>query len=206
MTSTDFSATPRITQTVLEHYNKHYDNDLYRAFRDALAANLPGGTAHPDHVVLMNWLTDAAFDRSGAEGYQAAFAQLGAALMRFGDSELFILAEQHLAQFSPTPTETLLIAGLTHTANVLHAQAAQALPVASDCHTWRGRAAFWWLNAIAALSQAASALLTEQDTSYIQEKLGHSLRYLRNGVSEWAMINVSLTQPLLKWLLRFPIE
>ncbi len=90
-----------IPQSVLDHYHSHYSNDAYRAFSDALADHLPGGTAHPDHVAVMNMLTDAAFERAGAEVYRGAAVQLGMALVQLNALELCVLAEQHLRRFNP---------------------------------------------------------------------------------------------------------
>jgi hypothetical protein len=206
MTSPKNTTTPQISQTVLTYYNAHYNNELYRAFRETLANHLPGGLNHPDHVHIMNLLTDVAFDRSGANGYQDSFAELGAALITFKDSSLFALAEQHLDRFEPAPDKSLLVAGLAHTANAIRAQAEAAVCLSSDYHDWRGRTAFWWLNAVAALSQAIYALLTGQHSTYIQEKLGSSLRFIRNGASESTIAGTVLNHPLVKWLVRFPLE
>src|SRR5205085_5476554 len=119
------------------------------------AASLPGGVAHPDHITIMNLLIDAAFERSHAEVYRGAAMQLGAALMTYANPELFALAEQHLRQFDPTADETVLTAGLLHTLETLRILAESAVRAASDHHGWRGRVAFWWLSAIAAIAQAA---------------------------------------------------
>src|SRR5579859_2654491 len=85
-----------IPQAILDHYHAHYNNTTYRTFSEALAASLPGGAEHPDHVAVMNLLIDSAFERSNAEVYRGASVRLGAALMTCANPELFALAEQHL--------------------------------------------------------------------------------------------------------------
>jgi hypothetical protein len=195
-----------IPQPVLDHYNTHYNNTTYRAFSDALAANLPGGAAHPDHIAVMNLLIDAAFERSGAALYQSAAMQLGAALMTYDNPELFALAEQHLRQFNVTADETVLTAGLLHTLEKLRMLAEAAVRAASEHHGWRGRVAFWWLSAIAAIAQAAHAVLSESHSSYVQEKLTTAILYLRNGLSEGAAAGLVMAHPVMNWFARFSIR
>jgi hypothetical protein len=198
--------TLNIPQSILNHYNAHYNNTTYRAFGEALAASLPGGQSHPDHVAIMNMLIDAAFERSGAVFYDGAALQLGAALVRYANAELFALAERHLRQFNPAADETVLTAGLLHSLETLCRLAETAVRAASDHHGWRGRAAFWWLSAIAALVQAAQAVLREDHTSYVQEKLTTAILGLRNGVSETAAAGLVMAHPVLNWFARFAIR
>jgi hypothetical protein len=195
-----------IPQFVLDHYNAHYTNTSYRAFSEALAACLPGGTAHPDHVAIMNMLIDAAFERSGAELYSGAAMQLGAALMIYANPELFALAEQHLRQFNDSADETVLTAGLLHTLEALRVLAESGIRAASDHHGWRGRVAFWWLSAIASTAQAAHAVLSESHSSYVQEKLTTAVLHVRNGVSEGATAGLIMSHPVMNWFSRFSIR
>ncbi len=193
-----------IPQAVLEHYHSHYNNVTYRAFADALAASLPGGTAHPDHVAVMNLLIDTAFERSGAALYEGAAMQLGAALMPYANPELFALAEQHLHQFNMAADETVLTAGLLHTLDTIRTLADAAVRAASE--GWRGRVAFWWLSAIAAIAQAAHAVLSEAHSSYVQEKLTTAILYLRNGLSEGTAAGLIMAHPVMNWFVRFSIR
>jgi len=101
MNSPQFPAdTLNVPQAILDHYHAHYNNTTYRAFSEALAASLPGGTSHPDHVAIMNRLIDTAFERSNAEVYRGSSMRLGAVLMTYANPELFALAEQHLRPFN----------------------------------------------------------------------------------------------------------
>jgi hypothetical protein len=195
-----------IPQPILDHYNTHYNNTTYRAFADALAASLPGGAAHPDHVAVMNLLIDAAFERSGAALYQGAAMQLGAALIPYANPELFTLAEQHLHPFNMVADEAVLTAGLLHTLESLRTLADAAVRAASEHHGWRGRVAFWWLSAIAAIAQAAHAVLSEAHNSYVQEKLTTAILYLRNGLSEGAAAGLVMSHPVMNWFARFSIR
>ncbi|SRR5581483_8406490 len=194
-----------VPQNVLDHYNGHYNNDSYRAFREALAAGLPGGEAHPDHTALMNMLIDSAFERSGAELYRGASVRLGAALVKYQNLELFALAEQHLRHFDSNADETVLTAGLLHMLETLHILAESGARAASDHHGWRGRVVFWWLSAIAHIAQAAHAVLSESHNSYVQEKLAAGARYLRDGVSEGAVGGLVMAYPIMNWFTRFPL-
>ena len=65
---------------------------------------------------------------------------------------------------------------------------------------------FWWLGAIAQLAQAAHAILSQTQRSYVQEKLATAIRHLRNGVSESAAVGYVLADPLMNWLSRFPLD
>lgn len=118
--------------------------------------------------------------------------------------ELFALTEQHLHQFNQAADETVLTAGLLHTLETLRILAQFAARVASDHHGWRGRVAFWWLSAIAAIAQAAYALLSENHSSYVQEKLTTAVRCLRDGVSEGAAAGLVMAHPVMTWFIRFP--
>ena len=198
--------TLNIPQPILDHYNAHYSNTTYRAFSDALAAHLPGGQSHLDHVAVMNMLINAAFERSGAVFYDGAALQLGAALVPYANAELFALAEQHLRQFNPIADEAVLTAGLLHTLETLRDLAETAARAASDHHGWQGRAAFWWLSAIAALAQAAHAVLSDDHGSYIQEKLITAILNVRNGVSESAAAGLVMAHPVMNWFARFSIR
>ncbi|MEP7288615.1 MAG: hypothetical protein ABI947_22915 [Chloroflexota bacterium] len=195
-----------IPQAILDHYHAHYNNTTYRAFSDALAASLPRGTSHPDHVAVMNLLIDAAFERSGAEVYSGASVQLGTALMTYANPELFTLAEQHLRQFNQAADETVLTAGLLHTLETLRALAESAVRAASDHHGWRGRVAFWWLSAIAQIAQATYAVLSESHSSYVQEKLTTAIRDLHDGLSEGAVAGLVMAHPVMQWFTRFPLR
>src|SRR5258708_1828875 len=195
-----------IPQAILDHYHAHYNNTTYRTFSDALAANLPGSEAHPDHVAVMNLLIDAAFERGHAEVYRGASVRLGAALMTYANPELFALAEQHLRQFTQTADETVLTAGLLHSLETLRTLAESAVRAASDHHGWRGRMAFWWLSAIAAIAQAAHAVLSKSHNSYVQEELLAAVLYLRNGLSEGAVAGLVMAHPVMNWFARFSIR
>lgn len=195
-----------IPQAILDHYHAHYNNTTYRTFSEALAASLPGGAAHPDHIAIMNLLIDAAFERSHAEVYRGASVRLGTALMPYANPELFALAEQHLRQFNQTADETVLTVGLLHTLETLRTVAESAVRAASDHHGWQGRVTFWWLSAIASIAQAAHAVLSESHSSYVQEKLTTALLYLRNGVSEGAAAGFVMAHPVMKWFARFSLR
>lgn len=195
-----------IPQAVLDHYNAHYSNTTYRTFSEALATSLPGGTAHPDHVAVMNLLIDTAFERSGAERYRGAAMQLGAALIPYTNPELFALAEQHLRLFNLTADETVLTAGLLHSLETIRTLAESTVRAASDHHGWRGRVAFWWLSAIASIAQAAHAVLSESHSSYVQEKLTTAVLHLRNGLSEGAAAGLVMAHPVMNWFSRFSIR
>jgi hypothetical protein len=207
MTWSQFSTDSlNVPQPILDHYNAHHDNMTYRAFTDALAACLNKGTADPIYSQIANLLIDAAFERSGAEIYRGAAVQLGALLMDYQNPELFALAEQHLRRFNQAADEILLTAGLLHTLEVLRALAESAVRAASDHHGWRGRMAFWWLNAIAAIAQAAYAVLEGSHSSYVQEKLTAAARSLRDGVSEGAAAGFVMAYPVMTWFTHFPLR
>ncbi len=195
-----------IPQAILDHYTAHYRNATYRAFGDALADGLPHGQADPAYGDVMNLLIDAAFERSGAELYRGSCEQLGMALVSFQRPELFALAEQHLRKFNSLADETVLTAGLLYTVETLRILAESGVRAAGDHHGWQGRAVFWWLGAIAQLAQAAHAILSQTQRSYVQEKLVTAIRHLRNGVSESAAVGYILADQLMNWLSRFPLD
>ena len=132
--------------------------------------------------------------------------QLGTALMTYANPELFALAEQHLRQFNDTSDESVLTAGLLHTLEALRVLAESGIRAASDHHGWRGRVAFWWLSAIAAIAQAAHAVLSESHSRYVQEKLTTAVLYLRNGLSEGAVAGLVMAHPVMNWFARFSIR
>ncbi len=193
-----------IPQSILDHYHAHYSNDTYHAFSNALADHLPGGTAHPDHVAVMNMLTDAAFERAGTEVYRGAAVQLGAALVQLNSLELCVLAEQHLRRFNPDHDESVLTTGLLHSLDTLRESAEAAVRAASDHHGWRGRVAFWWLSAVTYLLQATHAVLSESHSSYVQEKLSAAARCQRDGLSEGAAAGFVIAYQIMNWFVHFP--
>jgi len=207
MQSSHFSLDSRsISQPVLNHYTAHLNNSTYRVFSDALAARLENGHTHPDHVMVMNLLIDAALERSGATFYHGAAMRLGATLAAYADSELFALAEAHLSQFNKDAHEILLTAGLCQAMEDLRKAAETAARIASDHHGWQVRAAFWWLSAIAALAQAGYALLSASHNDYIQEKLTASILHLRNGIQEIDHSGRRFAHPVIRWFAHFRVR
>lgn len=176
-----------IPKTILDGYNKRYNNATYRAFSVALEQALPDSMSDERHNALMNLLIDASFERLGASLYDGACLKLGAALAQLNAPDLYVLAEQHLRNFNPESDETVLITGLLHWLETLRYTADQAASAASAQNHWRGRVVFWWLAAIALLAQAAQAVLREAENDYVEEKLTRALRNMRNGLSEAAI-------------------
>ena len=178
-------AKPTVPQHVYEWYNGHYCNTSYRAFRDALTESAHYGqlptTQTNDEFIgdTMNLLIDASFERSGAERYQGAEAQLTQQIAHL-DSRLTTLARIHLMNFNGSPQEEVEQALLD--ARLL---AETAVQKASDIHSWRGRVAYAWASAAMVLLHAAFAVLIENvNDIYTLEKVDRALDHLRNGLVE----------------------
>jgi hypothetical protein len=194
---------------VLDHYNSHYNNGTYRAFRTALEslskANPTYGGEAFEHR-LTNLLIDASFERSQAARYQGAERSLMQSIRPLSP-DLVTLALQHLANFGEvpaTPAETRDDQVLDQITAAQHLAEA-ATRDAADLQSWQGRMAFAWTSAAAYLLQATAAILVDTHyDSYPLEKLDRFLIYFRNGVSEARSARFSLSTAFLNWIMQCP--
>jgi hypothetical protein len=197
-----------IPQSVLDQYNRQFNNRTYRAFSDRLKRLTAGDTDcnEPFIDTALNLLIDASLGRAGASFYQEAEHSLLAHL-RPANTDLVPLALTHLANFGPPP-HPLPVAPEEHVqAQLTAAQgyAEDAARAASDLPAWRGRVAFMWASAAAYILQAASAILVESHyDSYPLEKLDRGLAHFRNGASEAHSCGFRLSAPFVDWVKACP--
>ena len=192
-----------VPQRVYDWYNAHYNNVTYRAFRDALVESShygPLSETKTDEQFIdtaMNLLIDASFERSGAECYRGAEAELIAHINPL-DSRLATLSRLHLSHFGGAPpeeAEQMLI-----NARQLAETAAQK---ASDIRSWRGRVAYSWATAAMFLLHAAAIVINEDHAaSYTLEKLDRALDHLQIGVLEAQQreSDFTLTDTFIAWI------
>src|SRR5579859_489393 len=188
-----------LPQAILDAYTAAYNNVSYRRFGDALAAYLPWESQAYIHIA--NLIIDSSYERLGAAFYRGACNRLAESLLPLGDDNLLVLAEDHLRAFTVDEGEvdSLLTLKLLRELDQLRTQAQNALILAGDHHRWRGRVAFYWLNAITQLLTATIGILQADTTSFVKEKFLCALRALGNGVSEGAENGLHLAYQLRAW-------
>lgn len=88
---------PAVPPEASAWYYSHWNGETYRAFRRLLE----DCTAEAAIPLLMNMLTDAALERSGAQFYAGMTVYLYDQLARYtgGDVRLFVAAEEFLRRF-----------------------------------------------------------------------------------------------------------
>ena len=181
-----------------DHYNTHYDNRTYRAFRQALEYSAQYGQlsdtqTNEDFInTAMNLLIDASFERCGIAGYNDSEVRL----MQFIgslDSRVATCARVHLTNFSdPSPKPNM------HTLTTASQNAETATAALSDTQIWRARTALEWTNAAVHLLHAASAMMTQHDRDAL-ENVDQSLRCLFIGMTE-AWEDMTISRSFMAWL------
>jgi hypothetical protein len=195
-----------LPESVLAHYNAHYCNDSYTAFRnrlsDMLAARDFNGREGYEYTV-MNLLIEASFERSSAALYDGAEENLYK-MLRLLSERLIPLAQAHLAHFGSPPNVEGRDTGtdwLLWQLGRAQECAEDAVKEASDVRSWRGRVAYAWANAAAFLLHAASAILIESnDDSYALEKLHRAVQQIGYAVEDGNAHGLHIGSTFLKWI------
>jgi len=188
-----------IPQTVLNQYHRCYNNDTYRAFTHQLRSSFP--TTHSAFAdALANLCIDAALERCGAAFYRGHERSL-MQLISHNDA-LFALAQIHLANFTiPESAAADPLAEVQQALTQTQTLTETAVRHVSTVHSWRGRAAYGWVNAAAYLLHAAQIILIDgHSDSYLLEKLDRSLDHLRNGVIEARQHHVGISVRFMTWI------
>ncbi|MCC7447114.1 MAG: hypothetical protein IT324_06845 [Anaerolineae bacterium] len=189
-----------IPQTVLNQYHRCYDNRTYRAFTHQLRSSFPvTHSAFAD--ALANLCIDAALERCGAAYYRGHERSLMQLISH--DDTLFALAQTHLANFTAPESAAMAdpIAEVQQALNQTQTLTEAAARQVSLVHSWRGRAAYGWVNAASHLLHAAQIVLMDgHSDSYLLEKLDRSLDHLRNGVIEARQHHVGISVRFMAWM------
>jgi len=189
-----------MTNSAYSHYHAHYDNDAYHAVQVAIVRDLFNAdvAADPDQLWaalgvpdvndLLNRVTDAALHISSVPGYERALptlAYLTVARGLSGDSVQAIA--DHLRRFerdhATAVDDWLAIVGVLRAAHEAIPHLRDAVSSASMIHSADGRAAYDLLQAVHALTEAATILPREGRTGYLREKLSRGVQclgYARN--------------------------
>lgn len=181
-----------------DHYNTHYDNRTYRAFRQALEDSAQYGRfsesqTNEDFInTAMNLLIDASFERCGIAGYTDSEMRLMQFIESL-DSRVATCARVHLANFGDPSRKPN-----TQTLNAATQTAQTAATSLSVSQSWRARTAFEWTNAVVHLLHAASAMMTQQDSDAL-DHVDQALRCLFIGMTE-AWEDMTISRSFMAWL------
>lgn len=180
-----------------DHYNTHYDNRTYRAFRQALEdsaeyGRLSASQTNEDFInTAVNLLIDAGFERCSIPGNTDAEVRLMQFISSL-DSRVATCARVHLNNFSDPSRQPDMQTLTTATQN---AETAAAL---SDTQTWRAWTALEWTNAAVHLLHTASAVMTQRDPDAL-ENVDQALKCLFIGMTE-AWEDLTISRSFMAWL------
>lgn len=190
--------------TPYDHYNTHYDNNVYHSVQMAVLQGLHGEllcsiaqedawlATEPTHTI-MNKVIDAALEISGVEYPRSALRSLMLLALQhsLSDETIRTIADHlHLFEQSGDTHAHDFVATITvirhtnRTEPLLH----EAIRSASEIHSKEGRCAYHLLTAAHALTESAMILLKEGDSGYMREKLMRGQEYL-DGATEKYMVN-----------------
>jgi hypothetical protein len=179
---------PGVPAEIYAQYHERYRNTTYREFGRALARHVVDGS--DTYLNITNLLIDTAFERLGAERFRSAGNRLADVLHLFKDTELFALAEQHLAAFTRHEADrdqlitVELLDLIGQQINDASGLVNRMQHLASHHHRWPGRVASYWISAIVYLLIALHALLQGDQSPYVREKFQDALRQIGYGVEE----------------------
>jgi hypothetical protein len=191
-----------ISQTTLDFYNAHYQNQTFRAFSAAAAQalGLDDRVARleqydENHHRLTSLLTDSALEVSGAAFYDGASRRLGQSLGALDEHTpaLVKIAANHLAHFA---TGECRLAGQELTAWMIALAMTEyarrtlvgTLGEAALLPGYHCTAAYYWLLASTLFIQSAEIILRDNhpSASYLAEKFGKGLDLLAFGMDDLA--------------------
>jgi hypothetical protein len=193
------SQTTNISQAAFTRYHACYNNNTYRAFGIGLATalGLDEGIVRLEfhderHNEIMNQLTDAALELTGAEIYAGAGQRLGNTLgtLDAHTPAVVTLAITHLNNFVPDEHSSEAREKIAHMATLALAEHARRALVQTLDHAalltgWQGTAPYYWLRACSLLVQSAEIVLRhDPGESYLVEKFDHGIQALTMGTGE----------------------
>jgi hypothetical protein len=174
--------------TALQHYHAHFDNVRYLAIAEFIAANLYADRTDARVVNLLISTQNAALELCGHPHHSGAghtlavhcgnhFLSLHTIDAMRDFLHLFKEDDARIDDFELTAKAILkAYSGLDDIKT--------AVAHANGVHGWRGRMAYDFLAASAALVVASSQLLMEGELSYIHEKLQSSFQLLIGALHE----------------------
>ena len=179
--------------TPYDHYNTHYDNNVYHNVQMAVLQDIHGElpcsiaqedawlATEPTHSIL-NRVIDSCLEISGVEYPRSALRSLMLLALQHSLSDETIRAiADHLRLFEQPGDNhahdfVAMITVIRHATNaepLLH----EAIRSASEIHSKEGRCAYHLLVAAHALTQSAMIRLKEGQGGYLDEKMARGIEH-----------------------------